>query len=177
MNRYLFPLIGFSVIAIFLAIGLGLNPREIPSPFINKPAPAFAIPSLDQNEASVTDKDFSGQVWLFNIWASWCVACLEEHPLLMRLAKTNAVNIVGLNYKDSRRDAIAWLGKWGNPYHLIAYDASGDVGIDYGVYGVPETFVIDKGGVIRLKHIGPLTTEVLNDTVVPLITQLQQEQA
>ncbi len=144
MKRYLIPLVVFVVLVGFLAVGLSLKPREVPSPLIDKPAPAFSLPRLDAPEQQLGLEDLKGQVWLLNVWASWCVACRQEHPLLVELAGQNLVPIYGLNYKDKRDDALAWLGRHGNPYTVSLSDTEGLVGIDYGVYGVPETFVIDK---------------------------------
>ena len=170
--RFLIPLAIFIVLAGFLFRGLFLNPREVPSPFINKPAPQFSLAQLAQPDQSFAPQQMQGQVWLLNVWASWCVACRQEHPLLVDLAGTGTVPIYGLNYKDKRDDALAWLGRHGNPYVASLSDTEGLVGIDYGVYGVPETFVIDKTGTIRLKHIGPVTPEVLRDTILPLVKKL-----
>ena len=156
----------------FLVVGLGLKPHEIPSPLINKPAPAFSLPLLDAPEQRLSTQDMRGQVWILNVWASWCVACRIEHPLLVEFSKTGAVPIYGLNYKDKREDAIGWLRKFGNPYTRSLSDTEGLVGIDFGVYGVPETFVIDKQGVIRLKQIGPVTPEVLRDDILPMVRKL-----
>ena len=173
MARFLIPLVVFVVLVVFLAIGLKLNPREVPSPLIDKPAPAFQLSRLDDPARSVSLQDLRGQVWLLNVWASWCVACLQEHPLLVEFSRSGSVPIYGLNYKDKPDAAAAWLGKHGNPYTVSIVDADGRVGIDYGVYGVPETFVIDKQGVIRYKHIGPVTPEVLKDKIIPLVRALQ----
>jgi len=172
VKRYLIPLIVFVVLVGFLAVGLNLKPREVPSPLIDKPAPAFSLARLDAPEQKLGLDDLKGQVWLLNVWASWCVACRQEHPLLVDLARQNVVPIYGLNYKDKRDDALAWLGRYGNPYIASLSDTEGLVGIDYGVYGVPETFVIDKAGTIRLKHIGPVTPEALRDTILPLVRKL-----
>ena len=174
MNRFLLPLGIFAVLVLFLAVGLRLNKSEIPSPFIGKPAPTFQLPQLHEPGKTISPQDMAGQVWLLNVWASWCVSCRVEHPVLMDLAKQGVVPILGLNYKDEREDGARWLQQFGNPYLLSAFDADGRVGIDYGVYGVPETFVIDKRGVIRLKHIGPVTTEVINDKFLPLIKELNR---
>ncbi|MBX9716609.1 MAG: DsbE family thiol:disulfide interchange protein [Burkholderiaceae bacterium] len=174
MKRYLLPLLVFVVMAGFLAIGLKLDPREVPSPLIGKPAPAFDLPQLAAPDQRLAAKDLRGQVWLLNVWASWCVACRQEHPLLVDLAKTGQVKLYGLNYKDKRDDALGWLAKYGNPYLQSVSDTEGLVGIDYGVYGVPETFVIDKQGVIRFKQIGPVTPEALRDKLLPLVAQLEQ---
>jgi cytochrome c biogenesis protein CcmG/thiol:disulfide interchange protein DsbE len=173
MTRYLVPLGIFIVMVVFLAIGLGLNPREVPSPLINKPAPAFLLPQLHQPDKTFSQQDMKGKVWLLNVWASWCVSCRQEHPVLMALAKSNAVPIYGLNYKDPRQDALAWLKQFGDPYVLSIADRDGRIGIDYGVYGVPETFVIDKEGAIRYKQIGPVTPEALRDKILPLVKELQ----
>ena len=172
MNRYLIPLGIFVVLVLFLAVGLRLNPREVPSPLINKPAPRFMLPQLQEPERSLSLEDMRGKVWLLNVWASWCVACREEHPVLVELAKTGVVPIYGLNYKDQRSDALAWLTQFGNPYTLSIADVEGRVGIDYGVYGVPETFVIDKNGMIRYKQIGPVTPEALQSKILPLVREL-----
>ena len=173
--RVLLPLAAFGVMVTFFAVGLGLNPRIVPSPLIEQPAPEFRLPELHDPNRTISLADFEGQVSLLNVWASWCVACRQEHPWLMGLSAEGAVPVYGLNYKDERSDAIEWLGKLGNPYRAIAADRDGRVGIDWGVYGVPETFVIDQRGVIRYKHIGPLDGEALQDTVLPLVRQLEKE--
>jgi cytochrome c biogenesis protein CcmG, thiol:disulfide interchange protein DsbE len=173
MLRFLLPLAVFIVLVGFLWVGLSLKPREVPSPLIDKPAPAFALSRLDNPQQAVTPQDLRGQVWLLNVWASWCVACLDEHPVLVEFSKSGALPIYGLNYKDSPDAARAWLGKHGNPYTVSIVDGDGRVGIDYGVYGVPETFLIDKEGVIRFKQIGPVTPEVLRDKILPLARRLQ----
>lgn len=173
MKRYLLPLAVFLVMAGFLAVGLNRDPREVPSPLVDKPAPAFNLPWLDAPEQMMSTQDLRGQVWLLNVWASWCVACRQEHPLLVDLARAGTVKVYGLNYKDKREDAIGMLRKTGDPYVKSVSDTEGLVGIDYGVYGVPETFVIDKQGVIRYKQIGPITPEALRDTLLPLIKKLE----
>jgi len=174
MKRFLLPLGIFFTLLIFLGVGLRLNPRDIPSPFIGKPAPAFQLTQLHEPDKTISEKDMRGQVWLLNVWASWCVSCRQEHPVLMDFAKMCIVPIIGLNYKDSRAEGAGWLRQFGNPYKLSAFDSNGMVGIDYGVYGVPETFVIDKAGVIRLKHTGPVTPEVIRDKLLPLIKELNR---
>ena len=175
MKRALLPLILFLVLAGFLAVGLNRDPRQVPSPFIGKPAPAFNLPQLAEPGLRFSPQDLRGQVWLLNVWASWCVACRAEHPLLVQLAQQGLVPLYGLNYKDQRDDALAWLQRFGNPYKFSLSDTAGLVGIDYGVYGVPETFVIDKRGVIRHKHIGPVTAEALEDTILPLVEKLRRD--
>jgi cytochrome c biogenesis protein CcmG/thiol:disulfide interchange protein DsbE len=172
MMRF-WPFLAFVVLAVFLYIGLGLNPHEVPSPLINKPAPAFTLPQLHDPSKKFSSEDMKGQVWLLNVWASWCVSCREEHPVLMALARKNIVPIFGLDYKDKNEDGEAWLRNGGNPYTLVSTDADGRVGIDYGVYGVPETYVIDKQGVIRYKQIGAITHESLQNKILPLIAELQ----
>jgi len=172
MTRFVWPLALFLVLAGFLAYGLRLDPREVPSPLIDKPAPAFTATLLDKPEVQVANKDMLGKVWLLNVWASWCVPCREEHPVLVAFARRGVVPIYGLNYKDQRSTATGWLQRWGNPYTDSMFDPDGRIGIDYGVYGVPETFLIDRQGVIRYKHIGALTPEVLRDTIEPLVRRL-----
>ena len=167
------PLVLFVALLAFFAVGLTRDPRQVPSPFIGKPAPAFSLSQLQEPAHAFTPADMKGRVWLMNVWASWCVSCRVEHPLLVDLAKRNVVPIIGLNYKDQRDDGLQWLGKLGNPYMVSVQDADGKVGIDYGVYGVPETFVIDKAGVIRYKQIGPVTPEAWEQTLLPLIRKLQ----
>lgn len=172
MKRFL-PLAIFLVLAVFLAVGLQLNPREVPSPLIDKPAPAFRLPQLQEPARNLGLDDMKGKVWLLNVWASWCVACLDEHPVMVEYSKRNVLPIYGLNYKDKREDALAWLGKHGNPYTVSIQDADGRVGIDYGVYGVPETYLIDGKGVIRYKRIGPVTPEIFEQKILPLARKLQ----
>jgi cytochrome c biogenesis protein CcmG/thiol:disulfide interchange protein DsbE len=175
MKKALIPFALFIIMAGFLFKGLFLNPREVPSPLVGKPAPAFSLPRLDQPANTFSPKDMLGQVWLFNVWASWCGACRDEHPLLVALAKTGLVPVVGMDYKDTAAEAELWLTERGNPYLLSAVDADGRVGIDYGVYGVPETYVIDKAGVIAYKQIGPVTLESLRDDIMPLVKRLQAQ--
>lgn len=172
MKRWLWPLGIFLVLVVFLGVGLTLNPREVPSPLIGKPAPPFQLPQLHDPDKTFSQKDVAGKVWLLNVWASWCAPCREEHPIWVDLAKANVVPIYGLNYKDKRADSIAWLQRYGDPYVLSVSDIQGRIGIDYGVYGVPETYVIDKQGVIRFKQIGPVTPAVLKDKILPLIAKL-----
>jgi len=177
MKRFILPLAVFAVLLGFLLVGLRLDPREVPSPLIDKPAPVFSVTQLHAPERTIGTRDMAGQVWILNVWASWCVACRQEHPVLMQLAGMKLAPIVGLNYKDSRDEGIATLQGAGNPYVVSAFDQDGRVGIDFGVYGVPETFVIDKRGVIRYKQIGILTPELITSTLAPLIAKLNQESA
>jgi cytochrome c biogenesis protein CcmG/thiol:disulfide interchange protein DsbE len=173
MKRFLIPLALFVVLAVFLGIGLNRDPHQVPSPLVGKPAPNFTLAQLDA-DTPFSPKDMAGKVWLLNVWASWCVSCRQEHPVLVEFAKTKLAPLVGLDYKDQRADAKAWLARFGNPYDLSVVDADGRVGIDYGVYGVPETYVIDKAGTIRFKQIGPVTAEVMQAKIVPLIKELQK---
>jgi cytochrome c biogenesis protein CcmG/thiol:disulfide interchange protein DsbE len=173
MKRFLLPLGVFLILVGFLAVGLTLNPREVPSPLVGKPAPPFTLPQLHDQAKTFSPSDLTGQVWLLNVWASWCSGCREEHPVLMRMAQAGAVPIYGMDYKDTRDEALTWLRRHGNPYPLTAVDEAGRIGIDYGVYGVPETYVIDKQGVIRYKQIGPLDDEVVAKTIMPLVKELQ----
>jgi cytochrome c biogenesis protein CcmG/thiol:disulfide interchange protein DsbE len=168
----LIPLALFVVLLGFLAVGLKRDPHEIPSPLIGKPAPAFQLARLDAAGQQLSPADMKGKVWLLNVWASWCGSCREEHPVLLDLARSNQVPLIGLDYKDTDADANAWLKQFGNPYGMIAVDADGRTGINYGVYGVPETYVIDKNGVIAHKHIGPVTREVLDQEILPLVRKL-----
>jgi cytochrome c biogenesis protein CcmG, thiol:disulfide interchange protein DsbE len=165
----------FAALVVLLAVGLTLNPREVPSPLIGKPAPAFDLPLLRAPDKTFAQKQMLGQVWVLNVWASWCSPCLEEHPVVSALARSKLVPVVGLNYKDARDDALSWLRKNGDPFTVTVFDGDGRIGIDYGVYGVPETYVIDRHGVIRYKRIGPLTPELSRDKVQPLLKDLIRE--
>jgi cytochrome c biogenesis protein CcmG/thiol:disulfide interchange protein DsbE len=172
--RFIIPLAVFVVLVGFLAVGLKLDPRKVPSPLIGKPAPAFRLAQLHKPDALLHVDDLKGRVWLLNVWASWCVSCREEHPLLMQLAQADILPIYGLDYKDKNEQALAWLRQNGDPYAASIVDADGRVGIDYGVYGVPETFLIDKAGIIRYKQIGPITAETLKSKILPLARELQK---
>ena len=197
MNRFLWPLIGFVLLVVLLAVGLNLNPRDVPSPLVGKPAPAFTLARLDAPDKTFSPQDMKGQVWLLNVWASWCVSCRQEHPVLVDMARIQnnpPLKLVGLSYKEVRGDgaldaskfsadeerrlaierARGWLTRHGDPYLFSALDIDGRVGIDYGVYGVPETYVIDKAGIIRLKHTGPLTPDVVKSKLLPLVAELNK---
>jgi cytochrome c biogenesis protein CcmG/thiol:disulfide interchange protein DsbE len=168
------PIAIFAALIGLLAVGLTLNPREVPSPLVGKPAPDFQLPLLNDPQRSFSPKDMAGKVWMFNVWASWCVTCREEHPVISEFAKSGLVPVIGLDYKDKRDEAFQYLTKLGNPYQLSAYDPQGRVGIDYGVYGTPETYVIDKQGVIRYKRIGPLTPDIIRNKIIPLVHELNR---
>lgn len=195
MNRYYWILGAFAALVVLLAVGLNLNPREVPSPLVGKPAPAFRLAVLGQADKTIGPEDMKGKVWLLNVWASWCVSCRQEHPVLVDFSRRgNGTPIVGLNYKELRGDgaidmrrvpaeqevpmalerAARWLKEHGDPYLLTAMDIDGRVGIDYGVYGVPETYVIDKAGIIRMKHTGPVSPQVLNEKILPLVAELNK---
>lgn len=194
MKRFLIPLGLFLVLVVFLAIGLNRDPHEVPSPLVGKPAPAFSLEKLAEPGKTFSPADMQGQVWLLNVWASWCVSCRAEHPLLVAFSRQGGLPIVGLNYKEVRGDggfdmgkmgadeerrlaferANKWLAEHGDPYKLTVMDLDGRVGIDYGVYGVPETYVIDKAGTIRLKHTGPVTPDVLAQKIMPLLAELNK---
>jgi len=192
MKKFLIPLALFFGLVAFLAVGLKRDPREIPSPLVGKPAPAFSLPTLTGDQP-FSPADYKGQVWLFNVWATWCVACREEHPLLVEFSKTQSVPIIGLSYKEvqaadqtngplsddaklslARERGLRFLQRQGDPYKLSVMDLDGSVGIDYGVYGVPETYVIDREGIIRYKQVGPVTPEILETKLLPLIRQLEK---
>jgi cytochrome c biogenesis protein CcmG, thiol:disulfide interchange protein DsbE len=174
MTRYLLPLALFIGVLIALGAGLRHDPRELPSALVGKPAPAFALPVLDAQGQSQTMQasELRGKVWILNVWASWCAACRTEHPLLVEFAEKSPVPVYGLNYKDSTPAALAWLRQMGNPYKQSLVDADGRVGIDFGVYGVPETYIIDAQGVVRYRQVGPVTREVLERQIQPLLKQL-----
>jgi cytochrome c biogenesis protein CcmG, thiol:disulfide interchange protein DsbE len=173
--KHLIPLAIFLVLAVFLGIGLTRDPRKLPSTMIDKPAPQFTLKQVQSPEKSFSPQDMKGQVWMLNVWASWCVACREEHPLLVEIGRSGIVPLVGLDYKDQPQDALKLLAREGNPYTLSALDLEGKVGIDFGVYGVPETFIIDKQGVIRHKVIGPINAESLEKEVLPIIAKLKAQ--
>ena len=167
--------VGFIALIALLATGLkpGRDPRAVPSPLVGKPAPAFQLPRLGSAER-FSPTEMRGKVWLLNVWASWCVTCRDEHPVLVDFARTKRAPLVGLNYKDQNDDALKWLARFGDPYQFSVVDADGRIGIDYGVYGVPETYVIDRAGVIRFKQIGPVTTDLLQAKILPLIAELER---
>ncbi|HSH30695.1 MAG TPA: DsbE family thiol:disulfide interchange protein [Thiohalobacter sp.] len=172
--RYLIPLGIFLLLVALLFRGLSLNPRQVPSPLIGKPAPGFSLPRLHAPGRLLTEADLQGQVALVNVWATWCSGCRAEHGVLMALARSGRVPIYGLNYKDARADARQWLARHGDPYRAVAVDAEGRVGIDWGVYGAPETYVLDRDGVIRHKHIGVLTAEDVEEDILPLVERLRE---
>ena len=172
MNRFLWPLAVFVLLVGLLGYGLSLDPKKVPSPLIGKPAPAFSLTLLEAPSRQLSNADLLGQVWVLNVWASWCVSCRAEHEVITALAQKNLVAVVGLNYKDESDDARRWLQQFGNPYATSLVDYDGRVGIDWGVYGVPETFVIGADGKIKYKHIGPVTHESLEEKVMPVIREL-----
>jgi cytochrome c biogenesis protein CcmG/thiol:disulfide interchange protein DsbE len=176
MIRFLIvvPLVLVLALVVILAVGLRHDPHEVPSPLIDKPAPAFQLAQLRDPSKHFSAEEMRGKVWLLNVWASWCVTCRDEHPLLLEYARSKAVPIYGLNYKDKREDALSWLGDLGDPYVLSVSDLDGRVGIDYGVYGAPETYLIDRNGVIRFKQVGPVTPDIWQKTIIPLVEDLNR---
>ncbi|WP_153076823.1 DsbE family thiol:disulfide interchange protein [Paraburkholderia bonniea] len=176
-KRFVLPLLALALLLGLLAAGLKQDPRKLPSALLGKPAPAFDLPLLQTPDVRLASQDLRGQVWLLNVWASWCESCREEHPLLLDLAARQVVPLYGLNYKDESAPALRWLASAGNPYTASLVDRHGQTGIDYGVYGVPETFVIDRAGRVRYRHAGPLSQTMLDATILPLVQQLKQEAA
>jgi cytochrome c biogenesis protein CcmG/thiol:disulfide interchange protein DsbE len=173
MIRYTLPLVIFIALVFLFIFGLHNDPRRVPSPLIDKPVPVFELPLLHRPEITLRSEDLRGEVALINVWASWCVSCRYEHPLLVNLAQSSDLKIYGLNYKDERNEALMWLKQLGNPYVESIFDQQGRVGIDFGVYGVPETFILDQDGIIRYKHIGPISQEDLDKIILPLVQQLK----
>ena len=173
--RFILPLMAFLVMVVFLGIGLKLDPHEVPSPLINKPAPAFTLPKLHEPQKTFSPADMKGKVWLLNVWASWCVSCRQEHVYLTEFARDGSINLMGLNYKDEPAAAMQWLERLGNPYKISISDIDGMAGLDWGVYGVPETFIIDKKGIVRHKQTGPVDPTILQTIIMPLIEQLKRE--
>jgi len=174
VKRWL-PLGIFAVLAVLLGIGLSLDPRKVPSPLIGKSMPAFELAQLHDAERTVSDADLRGEVSVLNVWGTWCAGCRAEHDVLLRLARTGLVRIIGLNWKDDRQAAQQWLRELGNPYALSAFDQDGRVAIDWGVYGAPETFIMDATGIVRYKHIGVLNDELLDQEILPLLKKLKSE--
>lgn len=199
MNKFLWPLVGFAALVVLLAIGLNLNPRDVPSPLVGKPVPNFELAQQNPAAKPFSPAEMRGKVWLLNVWATWCVSCRQEHPVLVDLDKRNVLPIIGLNYKEIRGDSTLdssrfagqaagkeetamarqragkWLSDHGDPYLLTALDLDGRVGIDFGVYGVPESYLIDQNGIIRLKHTGPITPDVVTQKILPLVNQLNAQ--
>lgn len=175
MNRSIIPLVVFIVLVGFLYVGLDLNPRKIPSVLIEKPVPEFSLPRLLDPNSKMTNEDLLGKISLFNAWGTWCPSCYQEHPALIEIARKYKIPIYGLNYKDVREDAIRWLNKLGNPYVDIAFDQDGRSSIDWGIYAAPETFIVDKKGIIRHKHIGPIDLDIFTNELLPIINDLDKE--
>ena len=176
MSRRILPFSAIIIVAILLGFfykGLSLDSKLLPSALIDKPAPAFNLPQLHDASLSFSPADMKGKVWLLNVWASWCAACRSEHPLFMQLARSGNFPIYGLNYKDKQADGQQWLRELGDPYKVSISDLAGDVGIDFGVYGVPETFLIDKEGVIRYKHVGPISRKDWREVIQPKMKELE----
>lgn len=170
--RFAIPLLLFGGLVVFLGIGLNRDPRLVPSPLIGKPAPQFTLGTLATPDIIMKREDLLGRPLLLNVWASWCAGCREEHPLLLELARAGELNLIGLNYHDELKAGRQWLSDRGDPYRHTLFDPAGKLGLDLGVYGVPETFVIDATGVVRYKHVGPLTQDVLTQQILPLLATL-----
>jgi cytochrome c biogenesis protein CcmG/thiol:disulfide interchange protein DsbE len=170
----LIPLGIFIAVAAFLFKGLSLNPKEVPSPLIGKAAPEFSLPMLNNFETRFANSDMTGKVWLLNVFASWCGPCLDEHPVIVNFARSDTAPVLGFNYKDRPQAAAQWLDRHGDPYSQVVVDLDGRIGLDYGVYGVPETFLIDRAGIIRYKKIGPLTQADVVEDILPLIEELNR---
>ena len=170
--RFLLPAGIFAVLLGFLAVGLRGDPKAVPSPLIGRPVPGFTAPRLDDPARTLGRAELLGRAWVLNIWASWCAACREEHGTLAALARTGLAPVYGLDYKDTRPEALAWLARAGDPYQASLFDAEGRIGLDFGVVGVPETFVIDRQGIVRLKHTGPLTPQIVRERIEPLLKEL-----
>jgi cytochrome c biogenesis protein CcmG/thiol:disulfide interchange protein DsbE len=174
MMKYMVPIVVFVLLMALFMAGLRKDPTVVPSPLIGKPVPAFALPQLNDASVTLTQEDLKGKVTLLNVWGSYCIPCRQEHPLFMELAKQKVVDIYGLNYADERDAAIAWLQDLGDPYVKSAFDEDRRVSIDFGVYGVPETYVIDRDGVIRYKKVGAISKELLDETLLPMIAELNK---
>lgn len=177
MTRYLIPLFVFACLVALFLVGLQHDPSIVPSPLINKPLPSFTLPTVRPPEKEIKSSDLHGEVTLLNVFASWCVSCRYEHPVLMDLAQRKEVRIVGFDYKDTRADAQRWLEERGDPYAMVLFDGDGKVGINLGVYGVPETYILDRNGIIRYKYIGPITRKVLDETIRPIVKRLQGKES
>ncbi len=173
MIRYLLPLGVFVALVALLAAGLSLNPREVPSPLVGKPLPDFSLAQLREPEKTLARADLVGRPSLLNAWATWCVECRREHPVLLDIARSGELPVYGLNYKDQRPDALKWLARLGDPYVASGFDGDGRVGIDLGVYGLPETFLIDAYGTIVHKHIGPISREIWENEFLPILERLE----
>ena len=171
--RFLAPIVVLIGLGVVLGIGLNNNPRLVPSPLIGRAVPSFELEQLHDTEQTITEASLKGDVILLNVWATWCTACRQEHEMLLRIARETTTPIFGLNYKDARADALRWLEQLGNPYQAIAFDHDGKVALDLGVYGAPETYLVDASGRIAYKHIGPLTQSVWRETLAPLINTLR----
>lgn len=169
------PIGVFLVLIVFMAIGLTRDPSVIPTEMIDRELPQFQLPALHDPELIVRTEDLTGETTLVNVFGSWCVACLQEHPTLMQLSRDRTVRIIGVNWRDKREDALAWLEKHGDPYTRIVFDAESDLVIEMGVTGAPETFIVDPGGRIRYKQIGPITPDVWQDTIRPVIDAIAAE--
>ncbi len=169
------PILIFLVLLVLLAVGLTRDPKLIPSELIDRPMPPFALSELHDEKAIVSNINLRGQVSLINVFGSWCAACVVEHPILMKIAQRGDVQLIGVNWRDTRPDAIAWLERYGDPYHRIAFDETSELAIELGVTGAPETFLVDPKGRIRYKQVGQITDEVWAETIAPILSAIAEE--
>lgn len=176
MHRFATPLGIFLLLVVLLGVGLTLNPRRVPSPLVGTPVPAFDLTTVRDPDRRLTQDDLRGRVSLLNVWATWCVPCRDEHPVLVGIARRGEAVIYGLNYKDDRNEARSWLDALGNPYEKSGFDPDGRAGIDLGVYGVPETFIVDADGIIVYKHIGPIDDKIWRQQLHPMVKRARGEQ-
>jgi len=172
-TKYIIPLVAFLGLTVLLGIGLTMDPKELPSALVDKPAPDFSLNLLYDKSQSFSPSEYKGKRWILNVWASWCPSCRDEHPIFNEIAKKTSIPLVGLNYKDKPNDAIQWLSVRGNPYDRIPSDINGDVGVDWGVYGAPETFVINEQGNILYRHAGPINPKILETEIAPFFPEIQ----
>lgn len=177
MIKRLIPLLAFAALALLLGVGVMMNSGKdtsaIPSPLVGKPAPDFALPVLDEPDRIITRDDLLGEPYLLNVWGSWCPACRDEHPVITELAESGRLRVIGYDYKDEADDARRWLQQFGNPYALVITDVEGRAALDWGIYGAPESFLVDAQGVIRWKFVGPLTPEVVQTQLLPALESLE----
>ncbi|WP_233802213.1 DsbE family thiol:disulfide interchange protein [Paraburkholderia sp. HP33-1] len=175
MKRFLIPLAMFAALVALLLVGLRHDPRRLPSALIGKPAPEFDLPKLNEPQQRLSTRALRGEVWILNVWASWCESCRDEQAPLVELSRRHVAPVFGLNYKDDRASALQWLAQAGDPYTSSIVDRTGQTAIDYGVYGVPETFVVDRAGIVRYREAGPLTRASIDSVILPLVRKLQSE--
>ncbi|HPF73543.1 MAG: DsbE family thiol:disulfide interchange protein [Rhodanobacteraceae bacterium] len=181
MLRRVLPLIVFIALGVLMLVGIRIsadrNPDALPTPLLNQPAPGFSLPELHQPERTVSSEELAGTPYLLNVWGSWCPSCRIEHPVVTRLAQSGKLRVIGYNYKDERDDALRWLGQFGDPYEMIVVDEDGRTAIDWGIYGAPETFLVDADGIIRFKLVGPLSDDIIEKDILPRLGMPQGKEA